>query len=435
LVLAAAEVRNASDRQVAAGEALNLLEIAEHIRGVKASRALLIERARYLSLQKQDALAKQVRIVAAQTPAETAYDLYMLACTQAWQETPAGWKDATDLLTRSINLDPTHYWAHFERAMCRIVMKEWMLAATDLGTCIGLWPESSWAHFNLGYVLDLEGRKAEAADAFTKAIEFAPEFRSAYLNRGLARLELHDFEGALKDFDKVVRLGRSDAVIAASRAMALEGLGRDREADQEFGVAMERSRQIPGSPIDRISWTYGMAVAHRAPAVARQAFEETLKRNPKHPQALYGQGMLAMHANDLAEAIRWFDKSINADSKFMEPLRYRAIALARSGQLKEAATEADILLTREDTNPQTLYTAACVLALTARKTNDPELIEEAVRMLRLALIYLDPKDHVAFLEKAASDDDLSALRQNSEFRNLTAPAGKKKPQTLPARDL
>ncbi len=419
LSLAGAELRAAADRDQATAQALDLLKIAERIRGLPPSRALWIDRARYLTLRKDVAQAEQARQQAEQTPANSAYDKYMLASALAREGSPASLQEAIRLLSQSIKLDPTHYWSHFERALCQEQLGEHFLAAADLGTCIGLWPKSSWAHFNLGFLFDEQGRKAKAVEAYTEALKYARDFQSAYFNRGLALLELREYRRALNDFETAGKLGRNDAVWLASRAMAFEGLGQTAEADREFAKALQHAENIPGSPKGRISWTHAFAIAHRAPQISQQIFEDILRTNPKHAQALYGQGMLLMRKGQMQGAIRSFDKAIAADSNFVEPIRYRAISLARIGELEPAAADVDVFTAKEPTNPESYYAAACVAALSARKTGDRLLVDHALEMLQRALVYVSPEDRTAFQERAAEDDDLSILRSDPLFQELT----------------
>ena len=54
----------------------------------------------------------------------------------------------------------------------------------------------------------LVGAKAEAIRDYTAAVARDPEMVAAYLNRGMACLELRRYPEALADFAQVARLGR-----------------------------------------------------------------------------------------------------------------------------------------------------------------------------------------------------------------------------------
>ena len=214
LSLASAQVRTPKPQPAEIQESLRLLAIAEHLPGLAPSKALWLDRARYQSLPILEQDAKLSLAKAETIPATSAHDLYMLATAHTHREE---YREAVRLLDRSIELAPDHYWSYFRRALCQHKLREPLLAAADIGASVGRWPESPYAHFNRGYFLDEQERNADAVDSYTAAIKYAPTFIAPRLNRGLARLELRDYDGAREDFLKVKELGRRDATVDAGR--------------------------------------------------------------------------------------------------------------------------------------------------------------------------------------------------------------------------
>ena len=412
LVLAAVRSRVSSHDTAAAESGLLLLEQAEQIRELPPSRALLLDRVGYLAALERTSEAQQVLADSENVKITGAHDLYMLAGAHARQRTAQAFREAIALLDRAIDISPNHYWSYFERALCHQELGEPFLAAGDLGTCIGLSPDSSWAYFNRGYIFAQQGSKPEAISDYTRAIKYSSEFSSAYFNRGLAYLETRQYELALADFERVRSLGRDDAVLDAGCAMALEGVGRHEDADRLFTLATDRGGEALDASTLRIRWTYGFAVAHRAPQLARQAFDDVLSANPNHPQALYGRGMLAMQTAALPQAVKFFDRALRVAPEFVEPRRYRAITLARLGELENAAEDANLCLEKGPTASENLYTAACVAALSARKLRSAELRAQAIEILKQAIKCGTSR------RKLLDDPDLSALRDDAEFQKL-----------------
>jgi regulator of sirC expression with transglutaminase-like and TPR domain len=122
--------------------------------------------------------------------------------------------------------------------------------------------------------------------------------------------------------------------------------------------------------------------------------------------------------------VRSFDAALAADPKFIEPLRYRAISLARLGQMSQAVSDANACVEREPTNPDSLYIAACVAAISARKYKTEVLWDSALELLRKAIeCGADP-------ERALDDPDFSGLRGQVEFQKLVRPKQKPKSQIL-----
>lgn len=412
LTLAWAKVKLASEKKAAVREALNLLDRAEAIEGLSPSRALGLDRANYLDLLGEPDRAHAVRAEASQIPPTTARDHYLLATIYARQGGPEYQARAIVELNEALRRDPRHYWSWLLRGICRLEQGNFVLAAADFGNCTGLWPEFAWGYFNCAYTFDQDGRKAEAIEEYTAALERDSRLAPAYMNRGLARLELKQNQEALNDFDRALELTREDARLHAGRAMALEALGRHQEASEAFRLALAQSENSSAEVRARIRWTYAFAIASRQPEEARNLFQSLLKRDPHHPQALYGLAMLATEQGQSVEALAFFNRALDAHPGFIEARRYRAVLLAREGMLDRAGQDINWCLERQPTNGLTLYAAACVAARAAEKQGDSALKEQALDLLKKA------GSQGADLRKAAQDADLEILREDPRFQQL-----------------
>ena len=415
LVLAAgARVLLAPGDRQALREALAQLDKADAMPGLEPSRALWVDRARYLSLlgDAEGASASQRR--ADTTPAHTVRDHYLLATSHARRGGRGSYDQAIDELNRALRVNPRHYWSIVLRGICFLEKGDYVSASGDFGLCAGLRPDLSWGYFNRACVLDRSGRKAEAVEDYTTAIERDPRFIPARINRGMVLLQLRRYAGALDDFEAARGQGEGveDAALSAGRGMALEGLGRYAEADAEFARALSAESAGTGNARVRILWTYGFAVSSRLPAKARDAFAEVLRRDSRHPQALYGLGMLAMTSGRLDEAISFFDRAVQTAPDFAEPRRYRAIALARCSAWEKASRDIHWCLEREPGSGDTLYAAACVSALAAGKLGTAEMLRQSLNLLRQAI------DRGVGRDKFTADPDLEAIRNQPEFGRL-----------------
>ena len=256
LLLADARVRLANGTSDSARQALSLLDRAESIPGLPPSRALWLDRARYYAMRGETEQAQSARRRAEQTPATTARDHYLLATSMARQGGPEGFNAAINELDEALRRNPRHYWSLVQRGICHMERNELVEAAADFGQCAGIWPEFAWSYFNRGCVLDRTGNKGAAIRDFTAALDRDPGLVPAYVNRGLARLELKQYASALADFDQAHALGARDASVSAGRGVALESLGRHREADAAFADCFACCDEaLPAiDPRDGLAW-------------------------------------------------------------------------------------------------------------------------------------------------------------------------------------
>ncbi len=417
LLLADAHVRLANGSPQAAASALRLLDRAAAIPGLPESRALWLDRARYLAITGDSARADDCRRHAGSVPAATARDHYLIATAMARQGGPDRLRAAIAELDEALRLNPRHYWSLLQRGICRLDRGELAEAAGDFGRCTGIWPDFAWAHFNLGCALDRSGGKSAAILGYSAAIELDPSLAPAYVNRGLARLELRRDAEALADFDRAIELGAQNASISAGRGVALERLGRHAEADGAFADARARSAELDAPARARLARSHGFAVAARDPERARAAFGEALAHDPRDAKARYGLGMLAMTRGDDGRALREFDRALAIDPDQLDARRYRAILLARQGEWQPAMREVNLCLRREPRSPDSLYAAACVVARAHAADRSEATARQALDMLERAVAQgADPA-------RAADDPDLASIRLHPRFAGLAGRSG------------
>ncbi len=81
------------------------------------------------------------------------------------------------------------------------------LVKRDLDRVIELLPDMAYAHYDLGNVLLYEGNYAQAAMAYTRALELEPRFPDAYYNRGVCYLQMGQRERGIADLSQAGEYG------------------------------------------------------------------------------------------------------------------------------------------------------------------------------------------------------------------------------------
>jgi serine/threonine protein kinase/Tfp pilus assembly protein PilF len=412
LLLADARVRLAAGSKESAEQALRWLELAESIPGLPPSRALWLDRARYWAIRNDAGRVDEARRRAERIPATTVRDHYLIAASLARQGGPDGLRAAIAELDEALKINPRHFWSLVQRGICHLERGELVEAAGDFGQCTGVWPEFAWGYFNRACVLDRAGGKAAAILDYTAALERDPDLVAAYVNRGLARLELNQDAPALADFDRAIVLGARGSAVSAGRGVALERLARHADADAAFVESSAQAGSLSAAARARLARAEGFAVAARDPGRARAAFERALRHDPRDAKAHYGLGMIAMGRGEEATALRHFDRALEADPNGFEARRYRAILLARRGEWDAATREINRCLEREPRSAASLHAAACVVARAYGALGSSATSTQALDLLERAVAEgFDPS-------RAAADPDLAAIRRLARFEHL-----------------
>ncbi|HVS40068.1 MAG TPA: tetratricopeptide repeat protein [Gemmataceae bacterium] len=119
--------------------------------------------------------------------------------------------EATALLRAARREHPTDFWVHYELAACLADRKHLDPAAledAESSACaaVGLRPDSSTAYVSLGFVLELRGALAAAADCYKKAIQLDPNYAQPHDNLGNVLHDQGDLAGAVECYKKAIAI-------------------------------------------------------------------------------------------------------------------------------------------------------------------------------------------------------------------------------------
>ena len=106
------------------------------------------------------------------------------------------------------------------------------------------------AETNLAYALWEFGRTEEALEHAERAVELDPRFAEAWYNRGFFLNERGLAEDALAAFDNAIRLGYRSADLLEEKAIALERLGEDEQAEEVATEAEQLRAQTEQALVD-----------------------------------------------------------------------------------------------------------------------------------------------------------------------------------------
>jgi serine/threonine protein kinase len=286
------------------------------------------------------------------------------------------------------------------------------------------------SHFDLGNVLQNTDRPKEGEAEFRAAIGLQTKLAADSPGTPAFRQELarsHNNLGILlADGGR-----REEAEAAYGEAVALgTKLTAEFPAVADYAVSLAGTHcnlgnlfQFTGRPAEALPW-YARAIATLEPVLAQEprlGKARLFLRN-----AHWGRADTFGRLNRHREALPDWDRALELSPPPQRPgvQMGRALCLVRAGESARATQSADELLAAPKPPAGILYDAACVFALAAAAARDDSPLRErhAARAVELlgrarAAGYFRPAARVEHLKK---DDDLAALRDRDDFRNLLA---------------
>ena len=203
-----------------------------------------------------------------------------------------------------------------------------LLFATALVMCNWpLVPERAMraaTRYNLGAVLQAQGRTEQAAAEYRSALELVPDLAAAHSNLAVILLGNGDLEGARRHADEAVRLDASVGEAHNNLAMVLAAQQRQADAIEEFRAAVERD---PRNGAFHANLGTALAVAGQ-PQKAIPHLQEAVRLNPADATAHNNLGILLASSGRLGEAIEHFKTALELRPDFAEAQANLARALA-----------------------------------------------------------------------------------------------------------
>jgi serine/threonine protein kinase/tetratricopeptide (TPR) repeat protein len=342
-------------------------------------------------------------------------------------------KRATKELVRAVSAPRV---ALYLGAMTAMRENRFSDAANDLEKLTSSTPPNHAVWMELGIARLRMHQYESACEAFLAASAIEPSTVWPRFYRGVALLSNGRFEQAIQQFDAFIERDPQVADAYLNRALAwyrkgntAESLSDLNQAEKLHGPSVrlhslrclayqrsgnlknaesERRKLLSCAPRDADDWTIRAEARFIGdPAGALEDFDQALQVDPDAPQALRGKGsVLSERLNKPAEAVKVLEKLLAGGAATIEDRAGYSVLLARLGHADSARTEARKCL--EVGSPAIpLYQAASALAITARSA--AERAESVVALRRV--IQVD----ASLAQQMPDDPDLVNIRSEPEF--------------------
>jgi tetratricopeptide (TPR) repeat protein len=241
----------------------------------------------------------------------------------------------------------------------------------------------------------------------------------AHYQRGLAYLARHEYDKAIRTFDRALQIDPKSALSLSHRGAAHGGLGRFDAciADQEKALELDASLALAYA-------RRGAArVAKSDPAKARQDIDKALSLDPTLGEALCDRAVLKAAKGDLRAAAADADAAIKAEPRLARGHFERGVLWMRQGNGAAAASFLAEAI-RLDPRDSDALVARGQLQLAAKKY-------EPARADFTAAIALSPKLAIAYAARAEANKrlrDMTAAKADLEMAKSLQPADPKTKQ-------
>jgi serine/threonine-protein kinase len=323
------------------------------------------------------------------------------------QRDPALAKAAIDAGHTALRLDPRSAQVRYVLAVTLAGTGRLDEAADELQRALALRANFDDARSELGAVLARQGKLEEAVAEMRKAIALRPNFWGHYSTLGVHYFRAAKYEEAAAAFARVIELQPDNFIGYQQLGSALQVLGRDREALENYEVATQiRPSATAFSNIGTLHYRagdYGKALAAYRESAKLRPNNAITQRNLGDTFARLGRTSEAGAA--YREAARLAERDLAVNPKDAGILAAAAVYAAKAGDVGRARQRLAQALASAPADVQVLYRSAVVHALLNEQTPALDALEAAVK---------------AGYSKTEirQEEDFASLRRSARFQAL-----------------
>lgn len=175
-----------------------------------------------------------------------------------------------------------------------------------------------------------------AMEYYNKSLELDSASTTALNNRGNLKLTLGDFEGAISDYNQVIRNhpeARNFALL--NRGIAYIRMGEQLKALNDFTTIIDN-----GNAEGRVYFHRALTYVYIGEYAAAEAdLLVVLEENPADQDALFNIASIMMNTDRLGEAVNYYSQLLTYNPGHVTSLHYRGVAYHTLGRKAEACND------------------------------------------------------------------------------------------------
>lgn len=242
--------------------------------------------------------------------------------------------DACRAFRKASRIDPKEVQFHLGVATTLAMQGNASEAETLLTRLATRFPASPLVWLNLGNVMRDQGRRQEAIDHFSRAVELAPELAEARNSLGSALHSKLRFADAEAQYRECLLLDPTHALARYNLASVLMDRGHFKEAE---AVARKLVTQFPHAPESHT--LLGAALGMQSRLIeAHAAYAQSARLAPDSVKAMETMAMSFIETGRMQQGLRYFSRALN-HSGLSNARRLLASALLADGAIQDGWAE------------------------------------------------------------------------------------------------
>ena len=173
-------------------------------------------------------------------------------------------------------------------------------------------PYLAAAHYNLGLLLNNQGRYDEAEKEYREAIRADPDYAAAHSNLGNLLKDQERYDEAEKEYREAIRADPDYATAHSNLGVLLKDLKRYDEAEKEYREAIRADPDLAAA-----HYNLGILLKDRGRYdEAEEAYREAIRADPDYAAAHSNLGNLLKDQERYDEAEKEYREAIRADPDY-----------------------------------------------------------------------------------------------------------------------
>lgn len=257
-------------------------------------------------------------------------------------------QQALEIFTRAQRLEPNSPKPHYYIASALERLDQPDSARAEYETAIRMDPKYVEALTGLGNLLRKQGKTKEGTEKLELAVKYNAKDAAALYSLGTAYLRDKEYDEAEKIFRKGTLLKQGRAQFLAGTALALEGKGQLKEAEEIFIRARETD---PNNLRVRLELG-GFYERKKIPFLAVPEYKKAKELDPTNAEYHYLYGRASVGMNEFNEGLRAFVEANNVDSTFAPAYLESGRLFYRAKRYPEAVEKFQRYAALEPEDPQ-----------------------------------------------------------------------------------